>query len=391
MAARAQDSPADLQQRRQDVADALAELKARMVDLAVPDSPAFTVLGLTPEEIAPPTTGRALAASLLNGVDRRGVLQSGVAVDTLPYLALAGHLLTLDGYRGRAHYPVRFLARTQISLATAKASDADDKGMRVALGVRMTVLDFGDPRTDASLDACVETAIALPDPPLFVVPPPPDPPDAESLRAWQAQMERGRRAEADYAARVNAWRTTSAEEVRRCREDARQRAWNRTRWIVAVAPTWTSVTGAAGDLTRSGSGAWTTFGYGFEGVPGLQRNAQVLLHARYRNDEMLPAPEAAATRRLQDSRLLGVQLRAGTANSTVAVEALFERVTPAGLSATSDRRYSIGYERRLADNLWLGVALGSGAATVGEEAKGGFLLSSLKWGFTESASLGLPQ
>jgi hypothetical protein len=101
MAARAQDSPADLQQRRQDVADALAELKARMVDLAVPDSPAFTVLGLTPEEIAPPTTGRALAASLLNGVDRRGVLQSGVAVDTLPYLALAGHLLTLDGYRGR--------------------------------------------------------------------------------------------------------------------------------------------------------------------------------------------------------------------------------------------------------------------------------------------------
>ena len=252
--------PADVVKQHEDIAKELSELKTKMVDLAVPDSPAFTVLGLTPEEVARPTTGRALAAALLNGVDRRGVLQSGVAFDTLPYLALAGNLLTLDSYRGRNNYHVRFLARTQLSVATAEASDEDDKAMRLALGVRMTILDQGDPRTDTVLDACVEKAIALPAPPLFVIPPMPDRLDEASLKAWQEQVERGKKAVEAYEARVAAWKTTSAAAVRECREKARERAWNRTKWIVAVAPAWKSPTGAAADLDGSGSGVWTTFG-----------------------------------------------------------------------------------------------------------------------------------
>jgi len=78
------------------ISQELTKLKAAMVDLSVPDSPAFTVLGLTPEEVARPTTARKLATSLLNGVDRNGVLQTGVAIDTVPYLALAGQLVTLQ-------------------------------------------------------------------------------------------------------------------------------------------------------------------------------------------------------------------------------------------------------------------------------------------------------
>jgi hypothetical protein len=384
------DVPPDLLRQQSDIAKELGQLKAKMVDLAVPDSPAFTVLGLTPEEIARPTTARTLAASLLNGVDRHGVLQSGVALDTLPYLALAGSVLNLDSYRGRNHYPVRFLARSQVSLATAKASDANDKAMKLALGIRFTIVDYGDPRTDTMLDDCVGRAIALPLPPVFVVPPPPDTLDDESLRTWQKQVARGKQAQADFEAGVAAWRTRSAAEVAKCREDTRKRAWNRTKWIAAVAPAWNSPTGAVSALDTNGVGVWTTFGYGFEGLPGLEKSAQILLHGRYRDNETVADPADAKKQIARNSRLFGVQLRAGTADSTIAGEAIFERLMPAAAAATSDDRYSIGYERRLASNLWLGVALGSGAATAGQK-KGGFLLSSLKWGFAESSSLGMGQ
>jgi hypothetical protein len=82
-----------------------------------------------------------------------------------------------------------------------------------------------------------------------------------------------------------------------------------------------------------------------------------------------------------------VQLRAGTANATIAGEGIDERVTPPSGAATTTRRYSIGFERRIADNLWLGVAMGSGKSPAAGQKKGAFVLSSLKWGFAEGPSL----
>ena len=50
----------------------------RNFDLSVPASPAFTLLGTTPENVVRPTTPRLLALALANSVDLRGVLQSGL-------------------------------------------------------------------------------------------------------------------------------------------------------------------------------------------------------------------------------------------------------------------------------------------------------------------------
>ena len=47
---------------------------------AVPESPALSFLGLSPGKVTRPTTPSDLAASLLNGVDSTGRMQSGVAV-----------------------------------------------------------------------------------------------------------------------------------------------------------------------------------------------------------------------------------------------------------------------------------------------------------------------
>lgn len=367
------------------ISQELTKLKAAMVDLSVPDSPAFTVLGLTPEEVARPTTARKLATSLLNGVDRNGVLQTGVAIDTVPYLALAGQLVTLDDYRKRSNYALRFLARTQVSVGTAKASDVNDKAMRIGLGVRMTLFDRGDPRSDALLDKCFDERPELPEPPTFVTPAPPDRP--EDIEEWTRDVERGRRALQDFQAKIDSYVTRVNAVVADCREQARKRNWNASKLIVAVAPTWASPSGSADDLGRSGSGVWATLAYGFEQVPGLQHNAQLLVHARRRNDEPILTAKDSNVSELQDSRLLGVQLRAGSASTTIAAEGIHERRTPPSGVATADRRYSVGFEHRVADNLWLGLAMGSGKSSATAEKKGAFVLSSLKWGFAEGPSL----
>jgi hypothetical protein len=367
------------------ISQELTKLKAAMVDLSVPDSPAFTVLGLTPEEVARPTTARKLATSLLNGVDRNGVLQTGVAIDTVPYLALAGQLVTLDDYRKRSNYALRFLARTQVSVGTAKASDVNDKAMRIGLGVRMTLFDRGDPRSDALLDKCFDERPELPEPPRFVTPAPPDRP--EDIEEWTRDVERGRRALQDFQSKIDSYVTRVNAVVADCREQARKRNWNASKLIVAVAPTWASPSGSADDLGRSGSGVWATLAYGFEQVPGLQHNAQLLVHARRRNDEPILTAKDSNISELQDSRLLGVQLRAGTASTTIAAEGIHERRTPPSGGARTDRRYSVGFEHRVADNLWLGLAMGSGKSSATAEKKGAFVLSSLKWGFAEGPSL----
>jgi hypothetical protein len=369
------------------ISQELTKLKAAMVDLSVPDSPAFTVLGLTPEEVARPTTARKLATSLLNGVDRNGVLQTGVAIDTVPYLALAGQLVTLDDYRKRSNYALRFLARTQVSVGTAKASDVNDKAMRIGLGVRMTLFDRGDPRTDAVLDECFDGRPKLPEAPSFVTPPPPDRP--EEIEEWTRDVERGRNALQEFQAQIASYVTRVNTAVATCREAARKRNWNASKMIVAVAPTWTSQTGSGDDLARSGSGVWTTLAYGFEQVPGLQRNAQLLVHARWRDDEPVLTAKDPKVFDLRDSRLLGLQLRAGTASTTIAAEGINERVTPPSGGATTDRRYSVGFEHRVADNLWLGLAMGSGKSSATAQKKGAFVLSSLKWGFAEGPSLAM--
>src|SRR5262249_47786630 len=85
----------------------LQRLSAANVDLAVPESPAFAVLGITPQSVTRPTSPRSFATSLLNGLDEKGNFQAGLAIDVAPYLLLAGPALTLEDYQRNRF--IRFL------------------------------------------------------------------------------------------------------------------------------------------------------------------------------------------------------------------------------------------------------------------------------------------
>src|ERR1051326_6742315 len=103
--------------------------KDQPIDLSVPESPAFTVLGVTPQTVTRPASPRALATSLLNGVDPQGNFQTGLALDTVPYLLFMGNSITVNDYRNSTG--TRFLSNTQVSFATTKGS-SDDKSLRLA-------------------------------------------------------------------------------------------------------------------------------------------------------------------------------------------------------------------------------------------------------------------
>jgi hypothetical protein len=323
------------------------------IDLSVPESPAFAVLGLSPQTVIRPATPRELATTLLNGIDDRGNFHSGMAIDTSPYLLFAGPLLTINKYR--ASRMVRFLANTQFSFATTKGASDDDKSMRMALGVHLTLFDKGDPRLDRDIDACYESEVPKFDQPIS---PALAPEARESIRVTRRDGVRA--------------------AVAACQQKARKRNWNNSSWIIAAAPSWLSPTGETGDFEYNGAGVWTSFAYGFEGIPGMENTSQLILHARYRNKEIVPVSNAQGQFFLQDTVFLGGRFRVGSPDFIGNFEGVYLRTKSPGVTDDGSYRLSIGAERKVARNLWFTLSIGGNGAR-GDGHNKGFVLTSFKW------------
>jgi hypothetical protein len=336
----------------------------RDVDLSVPESPAFTVLGVTPETVTRPTTPREFATSLLNGVDQKGNFQTGIALDFVPFLTFFGDQTSLFSYKHNRLE--RFLARTQLSFATTKGTTTEDKAARLALGLRLTLLDKGDPRLDGKLNECYTDALNDPrlDADDLVTPPGPENPDDKALRL--ANREK-----------------ILAEVVKPCNDTARKRNWNGTGWIVGAAPSWISETGETKNFHWNGAGLWTSFAYGFEGVSALKDNSQLILHARYRTNEIVPDTANAGQFLSQDSHFFGGRLRmapGSAAKSIFSLEGSYIRSRLNKGLYDNSTRFSLGLEQRIADGIWFSLALG-GQGGRADGANKPFVLTSFKWGF----------
>ncbi len=330
------------------------------VDLAVPESPAFSALGMTPLQVARPTSGRELATSLLNGVDRDGNFQSGIAIDTAPYMLLAGSQITLRRYQEPSQYVTRFLARMQTSLATTKGASSSDPSTKLAMGFRFTVFDRGDPRTDKMLIECLQREgdkVLLDAPPL-----PPDTPPEQVAIANQRREE---------AVRAN---------VKPCRDQAAKRRWNRSASIFGVAPTWTSPDGTVDQVKYSGTALWSSLGYGFEGVPGLQDYAMLAAYVKARNREVAPDQLKKGSFVVQNNVTAGARLLFGAPASQFNVEGLWVRNNRPDLLEDRYWNLNFGFDRKLVDNIWLNLSFGRQLAR--KEGVGGFVvLAAFNWGF----------
>lgn len=133
--------------------DDLKTLYYNSASFVVPSSPAFELLPEKPSEVTHLVTGHDLSANLLPIIIGNSTLQQGVAFDGRPLIFLSG---TLKDYQSS---PLRRIAgRTILSFGTAPVASTED--MFVSAGIRIPLIDRGDPRCNEEYSNSIETAYA---------------------------------------------------------------------------------------------------------------------------------------------------------------------------------------------------------------------------------------
>lgn len=331
-------------------------------DLAVPESPAFTVLGLTPQTVVRPATPKEFVSSLLNGVDEHGNFQSGLAFDAVPFLVFGGDGVSLYDYNH--NYLLRLLSRTQTSFATTKGSSENDKSIRLALGLHMTLWDRGDPRADRELFKCYDQAEK-----------------DINTDVVQFMTTRGNK-DPGFPAFFAEQKTRFTKVTDECDVKARERNWKSSGLVIGAAPSWISPTGTTDKFRWNGGGVWASLAYGFEGVSGLERNSQLIFHARFRSNEQVPDPANAGNFLTQNSSFFGTRLRLGNPDTNVSFEGVYIRLKRPGELRDNSYRYLLGLERRVAQNIWFQLSLGSDAGRSDGNNKA-FVKGTFNWGFVK--------
>ncbi len=328
------------------------------LDLALPETPAIYALGLTPESVSRPASPRALVLDLLNGVDKSGNFQTGIALATAPYLLFAGDRLTINEYRKNEDFSwIRLAARTQLSVATTKGTDSDDKAVRAALGFRIVPYDLGDPRQNRELDSCFAT-IQLPQAPK----------QGEDLKERENKYNEG------------AFKTQVQQAAQVCREKHEKLYWNASAWELGAAPTWIQKEGSKDQTKWGGATFWTSYAYGFEHFSTLKETSQLVLGFRYELNNQTPDLKNAGRYVQQDTALLGAQLRLGKPNLHVSFEGSYWRIAPKGTKVQDAYRVSLAPEFKLPmlDNLWFQVSVGgTGGRGLDDRL---FIMSAIRFG-----------
>jgi hypothetical protein len=346
-----------------------APVKLITLDLAVPDSPALTILGLSPETVVRPGSPRDLATTVLNGVDRRGNLQSGLAVDFAPLFLFAGNNLSYADYKGSRG--TQLLGRTQLSFATAKGGSDGDKSMRLALGVRATLWDTGDPRLDAGLVECLDQ-IPVPVPTTVIA--------TQAARdAWVAKATAERR-----------------PAVEGCHKAFKSRRWNASSLAVGVSPSWQSKSGESGDFRYGGAALWASLALGLSRTEAVQGESitrpfgQFIVQGRYRDKEFVPDKNAKGAFFEQSSAAVAARLLLGAADKAAVIESEFTHHSPKIGDGTSSFRLSVGGQLKLASDIWLSLSGGGTRGGPANEQRGGFVLSSFKWALSREPAVKMP-
>jgi hypothetical protein len=355
-------------------------LEAQMKDLdwdaPVPTSPAFTALGISPENVSTPMTPREFALSLLNGTDRQGRIQSGFAVDFAPLTWLEPGFSHED-YSGSRLF--RSLYNTSISIGTTKESE-DGDAQRVALGVSMRLWNSEEDDVVEALSGFAKNFVDQNPLPIN------DPRTSDDDAAHAAAL----------SARHNLAESEMAKFAR-----LRTQTWGRGSASIAWAPTWISESGKWDDLRYDGSIAWAAASFQLNGpneaeLNELARNgAQVdakrrfwhlLTQAQFREGEHVEAEGEDAESYVQDSLLIAARLRYGTVDFNGSAEIGYLRVWNGPQGDGDAVRYGLTLERKVADNTWLVVSAGQETGVSGGLKDESFVVGGIRFGLGQKAS-----
>jgi hypothetical protein len=298
---------------------------------------------------------------LLQGLDENGNFQSGFAMDLNPYMLKLGDTLTLNNYRSKNQFEL-IPVRAQISTGVSKGSSDNDKSARAAIGLRTSLFDYGDPRKDNVLLACIAEAQsgAMKKHPEFL----PNPKDSDIVVANKTSM----------------LEKAIEEDAKKCRSDfLNNNRQSRPALDVGISPLWISPDGETKNFDWSGMHFWASF------RSGITEKFNVIINARYKLKTLDPDQRRPGSFIKGDTFSTGLKLRYGTEKYGILGQGVYSNYSPDGGKTEDQLLYSIGGEVKLADNLWLELTLGG---TSGKEANNsGFITSQFKWAFAESSVL----
>ena len=127
-----------------------------ILDYAVPASPAFNMLDVTPQQVMRGSAAKPLVLNAFTNFLQTGRLDPGIAADFSPYLLLGGGFQNLDEYR--KSYLKRMLANSMLSLAAIKNSK-DSSNTDFAVGGRVTFFDDHDLFSNKSIAKSITNKI----------------------------------------------------------------------------------------------------------------------------------------------------------------------------------------------------------------------------------------
>jgi len=342
------------------------------VNYTIPDSPAFTLLGVNPDKIERPATPRDLAVSLLNGLDENGHFQSGLALDLNPYMMLRGKATTITQYEN--NLAVRWLANSQLSVGTTKGSSAGDESTKLGLGLHTLLWNRKDSRLDKKLVDAFKAAATNA---LMHIP--------ETCGAIPAGDTVG-------VAKCQAKLLQAVQDaIAPRKKELEENYWNSSYLAVAGALALVSQTGSLDSMNWNGAGAWTTLAYGFEDAADtnfFRKHAQLSFHAEWRNNETVTDPNDSSQTFIRSSELGGTRLLIGTASSNGSFEMVFRHSHPKD-PARQDENYAritAGVEHKLSDQVWLNFSVASDAGR-GQGKDKLVVSTNFKWGTSNNAKI----
>ncbi|MFB3910484.1 MAG: hypothetical protein ACE15D_19000 [Candidatus Eisenbacteria bacterium] len=310
-----------------------------VVDYAVPDAPAFTFLGVSPTAASQPGSPRDMAVTLLNAVGEHGEIQQGFALDVTPSTLLPALNVDLDRYQ--KSWSAYVLATTQLSVGTARAS-GDSASTDLAVGIRVNLVDEGDPMRDPGFTAALAKAFADCRPAL--------PGERSSQSCLDEKSEELRAAwfEEHWNARRLSLGLAGGARAERSEID-------RTEWL--------------------GTSIW------------LVGSQPLMKYGQFRAQVQFDQRQAQAAQPREGVLRYAGQARIGSGSTNAFLELVgIEHLEKGAPADASSGKWSAGLEFRASEGLWISTGFGSRFATA-EEPDRVLVIAQVRWGLSHSSRL----